>query len=219
MTVMITSLLVLGCGKKSGGSGPEAKAASALDALNSASTKEEKLAAIGLLKDVSASASEEAGAKAVELLKDGEMEVQIGAMDLIAVMKYNDPAAVTAISGLFQSSSELEIKKHVIQTLKGIGATDQHVKICKEAMAGGDEEMLGYAAYQLSDVGEAAAAAQAELIAALDSKEPYGRMYAAMALGNIGSKAAEAKAKLEALTSDKDSDVAAAAKEALEKIQ
>ena len=218
MSVMITSLLVLGCGK-GGGSGPDAKADRALDALNSASTKEEKLAAIGLLKDVSASASEKAGAKAVELLKDGEMEVQIGAMDLIAAMKYNDPAAVTAISGLFQSTSELEIKKHVMTTLKGIGATDQHVKICKEAMAGGDEDMQGYGAYQLSDVGEAAAAAQAELIAALDSKEHYGRMYAAMALGNIGSKAAEAKAKLEALTSDKDADVAAAAKEALGKLQ
>jgi HEAT repeat protein len=217
MAMLITSLLMLGCSK--GGSGSEDKAARALDALNSASTTAEKIGAIGQLKDVSSGAGEKVGAKAVEMLQDGEAEVRKAALDLIAVMKHKDAAAVTALGGLVKNDADLDVKKQALATLHSIGAADEHVKLAKEALAGSDEEMQEYAAFQLSEAGAAAEPALAELEAALESESYYTRMYAAMALGNLGSKAASAKAKLEALTSDKEVDVAAAAKEALGKIQ
>jgi HEAT repeat protein len=153
------------------------------------------------------------------MLKDAEAEVRKAALDLIAVMKHKDAAAVTALGGLVKNDADLDVKKQALATLHSIGAADEHVKLAKEALAGSDEEMQEYAAFQLSEAGAAAEPALAELEAALESESYYTRMYAAMALGNLGSKAASAKAKLEALTSDKEVDVAAAAKEALGKIQ
>tara|TARA_Y100000588_G_C14135432_1_gene873572 strand:+ start:524 stop:1204 length:681 start_codon:yes stop_codon:yes gene_type:complete len=223
IATLISSLLMLGCGKGSSDGGNKAagkaKSASALDALNSASTTEEKIAAIGKLKDVSGSASKEVGAKAVEMLKDAEAEVRTAALNLISQIKYNDPAAITALSGLFKDDSDVEVKKAALSTLKDIGAAEDHVKLAKEGMSSSDEDIKEFAVFQLSEAGPAAESALAELETALDSKSMYQRMYAAMALGNIGSKAASAKPKLEALTSDKESDVAAAAKEALGKIE
>jgi len=224
IATLISSLLMLGCGKGSSDGGNKAaagkaKSASALDALKSASTTEEKVSALGKLKDVSGSASKEVGAQAVEMLKDGEAEVRTAALDLIGMIKYNDPTAVTALTGLFKDDEDEEVKKRALVTLKDIGAADDHVKLAMEALAGGDEDMQDYAIFQLSEAGEAAEPALAQLEAALDSKNYYTRMYAAMALGNLGSKAASAKAKLEALTTDKETDVAAAAKEALGKIE
>lgn len=212
LLALLCAFLLPGCGKKT-----NSKLAMELEGLESA-TATERADALLHLTDMGEEA-ESAAPKAIELLTDASSDVRSAAIGLIAKLKVNTPESVAGLSKAASGDEDEGIRSSALDALHAVGAHEEHVNVCKGLLASDDERQRGQAAMGLSEAGEHAAAAQTELVAALEDKEPYVRMYAAMALGNLGSKAASAKAKLEALTSDKEADVAAAAKEALEKIQ
>ena len=98
-----------------------------------------------------------------------------------------------------------------------MGEEADFIALCKEYLAGADEDKQSAGAEGLAQIeGDGAAVAQTELIAALKSKNALVRYKSAVALGNIGAKATEeAKAGLAALASDSDEQVKESAKEAL----
>jgi HEAT repeat protein len=85
-----------------------------------------------------------------------------------------------------------------------------------KALAKGDEKMRPLAAQALGEIGPAAKAARAELIAALLDELPGVRAAAARALGRTGALDDKAKAALPKATEDADDGVSFAAAEALQ---
>ena len=194
LLVLLSALLLPGCGKDN----PKLK--KELEGLKSASATERANALLHLA-DMGA-AAKPAGPRAVELLKDPDMQVKTAAIKLIVTLKHKTPEALAGVGALAGSAHE------------------EHAMACAELLGSKIERLRELGSQGLAQANEHAVVAKTQLIAGLDDKLPYVKANCATALGNLGSNAPpEAKDKLTALLKDPEPMVVDEAKKALEKIK
>ena len=213
LLVLLSALLLPGCSKKTDPAVLEEM--KALDS-SSAADREDALLHLADMGDK----AKPAAPKAVELLNDQSEGVRNAAIQLIIRTEHNTPESLAGIGALASEDEDEEVRHNALNALKSLGAHEKHAKIYAELLNSGKERQRELGALGLSEAGEHAAVAQAQLVAGLKDKLPYVRMYCAMALGNLGAKASdEAKAQLETMKNDREKMVADTVKEALKKLQ
>ncbi len=213
LIALFCALLLPGCGKSASSSALDAE----LAALDSSDAKARETAIMHLM-DLPDGAEGES--KVIGLLKDDSADVRSTAIKFLSKFENKDPEVVAAYKSLAASDPDAGVRDQAFGAFGTFGDQGEFIALCKEYLAGADEDKQFSGVSALSAMeGEAAAAAQTELIAALKSKNANVRYKSAVALGNLGAKAtAEAKAGLEALASDPDEQVKESAKEALGKL-
>ena len=216
---MLAALLIcIACGDKpaTSGNGNDEAAQIALE-MEQLSSDDAEARATALERLAGFDGAKEAAPKAVELLSDPATAVKMGAIQVIQKFKYNTPESVGALESLAKEGEDPGVKENALFALSYIGANEQFVAICKEHLASGDPDRMCVGANGLARGGEdAAKAAQAEIIAGLESKDPCVRGQCAVAVGNLGADAPpEAKSAVQKLTKDKDESVAENAKAAM----
>jgi len=211
-------LICIACGDKpaTSGNGNDEAAQIALE-MEQLSSDDAEARATALERLAGFDGAKEAAPKAVELLSDPATAVKMGAIQVIQKFKYNTPESVGALESLAKEGEDPGVKENALFALSYIGANEQFVAICKEHLASGDPDRMCVGANGLARGGEdAAKAAQAEIIAGLESKDPCVRGQCAVAVGNLGADAPpEAKSAVQKLTKDKDESVAENAKAAM----
>ena len=209
LIALLCALLLPGCGKNT-----SSQLDAELAALESSDAKARETAIMHLM-DLPEGA--EGTKKVIGLLKDDSADVRSTAIKFLSKFENKDPEVVAAYKSLAGSDPDEGVRGQAFGALGTFGDQDEFILLCKEYLAGADEEKQLAGAEALAAIeGDGAAAAQTELIAALKSKNAIVRYKSAVALGNLGAKAtAEAKAGLEALASDSDAQVKESAKEAL----
>tara|TARA_Y100000588_G_C14142880_1_gene876930 strand:+ start:627 stop:1364 length:738 start_codon:yes stop_codon:yes gene_type:complete len=222
--LLATLLICIACGDKpaTNGNGNDEAAQIALEMEQlSSDDAEARATALERLAGFDGDGAKEAAPRAVELLSDPATAVKMGAIQVIQKFKYNTPESVGTLEKLAKEGEDPGVKENALFTLSYIGANEQFVAICREHLASGDPDRMCVGANGLARGGEAAAkAAQAEIIAGLESKDPCVRGQCAVAVGNLGADAPpEAKSAVQKLTKDKDESVAENAKAAMENLE
>jgi len=211
LLALLCALLLPGCGKKT-----SSQLDIELEALDSDDAKARQTAIMHLM-DLPEGA--DGTKKVIGLLKDDSADVRSTAIKFLSKFENKDPEVVAAYKSLAASDPDAGVRDQAFGAFGTFGDQGEFIALCKEYLAGADEDKQFSGASALAGQGEAAAAAQTELIAALKSQNALVRYKSAVALGNLGAKAtAEAKAGLEALASDSDAQVKESAKEALGKL-
>ena len=212
LLVLLSALLLPGCGKDN----PKLK--KELEGLKSASATERANALLHLA-DMGA-AAKPAGPRAVELLKDPDMQVKTAAIKLIVTLKHKTPEALAGVGALAGSAEDDDLRGAALNALMALDAHEEHAMACAELLGSKIERLRELGSQGLAQANEHAVVAKTQLIAGLDDKLPYVKANCATALGNLGSNAPpEAKDKLTALLKDPEPMVVDEAKKALEKIK
>ncbi|MBO88267.1 MAG: hypothetical protein CMP14_01995 [Rickettsiales bacterium] len=221
---IIFCVLFVGCGNgnsEEGGGGAlskEERFNAALKQIESTSA-EEKVKGLNALTGLEEMAKT-AISKITPLLADTEAEVRTTALSLVLLLKDTSPDVVAAINKMVDEDADENVQTTALHGLLTLGAHQDFLDRCKEAIAGSNTNKREQAYMYLMEAGEHAAGLQAELVAGLKDKDAAIRGYCATSLGNIGTAATdETKAALTALTKDKDEYPASAAKEALNKLK
>lgn len=210
LSVLFSALLLPGCGNK------ELK--KEIEGLNSSSATERANALLHLA-DMGL-AAKSAGPRAVELLKDPDIQVKTAAIKLIVTLKHKTPAALAGVGALAGSAEDDDLRGAALNALMALDAHEEHAKACAELLGSKIERLRELGSQGLAQANEHAVFAKTQLIAGLEDKLPYVKANCATALGNLGSNAPpEAKDKLTALLKDPEQMVADEAKKALEKIK
>ena len=210
LLVLLFALLLPGCGNK------ELK--KEIEGLNSSSATERANALLHLA-DMGL-AAKSAGPRAVELLKDLDIQVKTAAIKLIVTLKHKTPEALAGVGALAGSAEDDDLRGAALNALMALDAHEEHAKACAELLGSKIERLRELGSQGLAQANEHAVFAKTQLIAGLEDKLPYVKANCATALGNLGSNAPpEAKDKLTALLKDREPMVADEARKALEKIK
>ena len=102
--------------------------------------------------------------KVAALLKDTSAEVRRTAITVLISLEHNSPEFVQELSAMASGDAEATVQTTALHALLDIGANEQFMKGCKEAIAGGDAAKKGEAIMYLGEAaGGGVAGAKEEL--------------------------------------------------------
>lgn len=108
-------------------------------------------------------------AKIVGLLKDTSGEVRGAALNLLLTLEHNSPEFVQELSAMASGDAEANVQTTALHALLDVGAHEDFLKACKEAIAGEDAAKKGEVIMYLGEAamgGVAGAKEELEAIAA-----------------------------------------------------
>ena len=106
--------------------------------------------------------------KVAALLKDDSADVRIAAIGVLVGLKDNSPEFVQELSAMATGDEDANAQSNALHALMDVGAHEEFLKGCKEAIAGDDAEKRGLVVMYLGEAasgGVAGAKAQLEAIA------------------------------------------------------
>jgi len=106
--------------------------------------------------------------KVAALLKDDSADVRIAAIGVLVGLKDNSPEFVQELSAMATGDEDANAQSNALHALMDIGAHEEFLKGCKEAIAGDDAEKRGLVVMYLGEAasgGVAGAKAELEAIA------------------------------------------------------
>ena len=144
MVLLVCAALFAGC---AGGGDPRLA-----EALENIENPDEafRLQGINTLSSMGEKAKPHA-AKIAALLKDTSAEVRRSAISALVGLKDNSPEVVQALSAMVSGDAEANVQTTALHALLDIGAHEQFMKGCKEAIAGEDADKRGEAIMYLGE--------------------------------------------------------------------
>ena len=106
--------------------------------------------------------------KVAALLKDDSADVRIAAIGVLVSLKDNSPEFVQELSAMATGDEDANAQSNALHALMDVGAHEEFLKGCKEAIAGDDAEKRGLVVMYLGEAasgGVAGAKGELEAIA------------------------------------------------------
>jgi HEAT repeat protein len=157
MMLLVCAALFVGCA-----GGPPTALEEALENIES-SDEAVRLKGIEALSGLGEEAKPHAD-KVAALLKDTSAEVRRTAITVLISLEHNSPEFVQELSAMVSGDAEANVQTTALHALLDIGANEQFIKGCKEAIAGDDAAKKGEAIMYLGEAaGGGVAGAKEEL--------------------------------------------------------
>ena len=105
--------------------------------------------------------------KVAALLKDDSADVRIAASGVLVGLKDNSPEFVQELSAMAAGDADANAQSNALNALMDVGAHEEFMKGCKEAIAGDDAEKRGLAIMYLGEAASGGVAGAKEELEAI----------------------------------------------------